>query len=483
MDGLDPDDWSELRSLGHRIVDDMLDHLSQQRNRPVWQKLPDRTRAELRAAPLPRHPRDPAFVYDDVRRQIAPFVTGNTHPRFMGWVHGGGTGVGMLAELLAAGLNANCGGRDHSGIEVERRVIAWAASMVGMPEGTSGVLVTGSSQANFIAVLVSRLAALGPSVRRHGLRSAPLTAYAATSVHGCMPRAFDMAGLGTDALRLIAVDTAHRLDLAQLAAAVERDRGAGNLPFLVVGSAGTVDCGAVDDLDAIADFCRRERLWFHVDGAFGALAAISERHRHKTRGIERADSLAFDFHKWAQTPYDAGCVLIRDPDLHLQTFAQSLAYLAPGERGLAGNAPWPCDLGPDLSRGFRALKIFMTLQTYGIDGLAGIVDRCCEVARHLADRVEREPMLELLAPVALNVVCFRVRDRDDRLQSDIVADLQETGIAAPSTTTINGIRAIRAAIVNHRTNEGDVDALIEAVLDRSSAPSPAGGSAPGPATL
>ena len=476
MDGLDPDDWSDLRSLGHRMVDDMIDHLRDLRNRPVWQKLPDDIRANFRNAPLPRGGRDPAALYDDARRTIVPYATGNTHPRFMGWVHGGGTPVGMLAELLTAGLNMNCGGRDHAGIEVERQVIRWAAAMVGMPAETSGLLVTGSSLANFIAVLVARQATLGPEVRRSGLGAARLTAYAARTAHGCIPRALDMAGLGTDALRSLPTDPDHRVDLNALDHAVQQDRAGGATPFLVVGNAGTVDCGAIDDLTALADYCTRENLWFHVDGAFAALAAVSDRHRHKLAGIERADSLAFDFHKWAQVPYDAGCVLIRDPALHIQTFAQSLAYLSHDERGLAGNPPWPCDLGPDLSRGFRALKVSMTLQAYGTEGLAAVVDRSCDVAQHLARRIEREPALELLAPVTLNIVCFRVRGGTDQLQSDLVADIQEAGIAAPSTTTINGVRAIRAAIVNHRTQNDDVDTMVDALLEARKAR----GSAPGP---
>ncbi len=476
MSGLDPQDWSELRSLGHRMVDDMIDHLSSQANRPVWQKLPDAVRAALREAPLPRQERDPASVYDDVRRDVFPYVTGNTHPRFMGWVHGGGTAVGMFADFLAAGLNANCGGRDHVGLELERQVIAWAAQIVGMPVETSGLLVTGSSIANLIAVLVARFAAIGPQVRQAGLGDARLTGYAAISAHGCVPRAFDMAGLGTDALRLIPIDATHRVDLEALASMVARDRADGCTPFFVAASAGTVDCGAIDDLAAVADFCATQNLWFHVDGAFGALAALSDRHRHKLTGIERADSLAFDFHKWAQVPYDAGCILVRDPNLHVHTFAQSLAYLAREDRGLAGNAPWPCDLGPDLSRGMRALKVAMTLQTYGTDRLAGVVDRSCAIAQHLAARIKAEPALELLAPVALNIVCFRVRALDDRGQIDLVADLQEAGLVAPSTTVINGVRAIRAAIVNHRTEEADVDVLIGAVLARS-APADVAGTA------
>ena len=468
MNGLDPEDWSELRSLGHRMVDDMIDHLSTLRDRPVWRKLPDDTRARLRDAPLPAAPTDPALVYEQMLRDVAPFVTGNTHPMFMGWVHGGGTAVGMLAELMAGALNANCGGRDHAGIELERRVIRWAATALGMPPTMSGLLVTGSSMANFTAVLAARRAALGPAVRHAGLQSARLTAYAPDTAHGCIPRAFDMAGLGTDALRSLPTDAAHRLDLGALDIAIARDRAEGRQPFLVIASAGTVDTGAIDDLAAIADVCERENLWFHVDGAFGALAALSERHRPKLQGMERADSLAFDFHKWAQVPYDAGCVLVRDPNHLPDTFAQSLAYLAREERGLAGNAPWPTDLGPDLSRGFRALKVGMTLQAFGTDALAAVVDRSCATARHLADRIEREPALELLAPVALNIVCFRVRphpgEDPDRLQSDLVADLQEAGLAAPSTTTLNARRAIRAAIVNHRTGPEDVDNLVDALL-------------------
>ena len=469
MNGLDPDDWSQLRSLGHRMVDDMIDHLQLLRNRPVWRKLPDATRARLRDAPLPAGPSDPERVYDEMLRDVAPHVTGNTHPMFMGWVHGGGTPVGMLAELLAGALNANCGGRDHAGIELERRVIRWAAEALSMPPDSTGLLVTGSSMANFIAVLAARRAALGPEIRRTGLASAPLTAYAAHTAHGCIPRAFDMAGLGTDALRPLPTTAAHQLDVGALARAVAADRASGHRPFLVVGTAGTVDVGAIDDLDAIADFCASERLWFHVDGAFGALAALSARHRPRLRGMERADSLAFDFHKWAQVPYDAGCILVADPQALPDTFAQSLAYLARDDRGLAGNAPWPTDLGPDLSRGFRALKVSMTLQTYGTDALARVVDTACDAARHLAARIEREPGLELLAPVTLNIVCFRVRplpgEDADRLQSDLVADLQEAGLAAPSTTTLAGTRAIRAAIVNHRTTRHDTDKLVDVLLD------------------
>jgi glutamate/tyrosine decarboxylase-like PLP-dependent enzyme len=385
----------------------------------------------------------------------------------MGWVNGGGTAAGILAELLVAVFNPNCGGRDHAAIEVERQVIRWAAEMAGFPESASGLLVTGSSMANMIALLVARRACLGEDVRQAGLSGARLTAYCSAAAHGCVARAMDMAGLGTDSLRLIPCDRAHRMDIAALREAIARDVAAGARPFLVVGTAGTVDTGAFDDLASIADVARAENLWFHVDGAFGATAAFSATRRGLLTGLDRADSLAFDFHKWAQVPYDAGCVLVRDRQAQLATFAQSLAYLETAERGIAGNPPWPRDLGPDLSRGFRALKIWMTLRAYGADGLGAVVDNCCAVAAHLAARIAREPALELLAPVPLNIVCFRVaRGAADlnQLNRDLVADVQEAGLAAPSTTTISGTLAIRAGIFNHRSRPEDADALMDAIL-------------------
>jgi glutamate/tyrosine decarboxylase-like PLP-dependent enzyme len=385
----------------------------------------------------------------------------------MGWVHGGGNAVGMLAELLAGGLNANLGGRDHAPIIVERQVIRWAAEMLGLPPETSGLLVTGTSMANMIAVLVARVAALGDGVRQAGLDGARLVAYTSADAHGCIPRAMDMTGLGTQALRAIACDADHRMDLAALVQAVKHDQAAGALPFLVVATAGTVDTGAVDDLARVARICRQFGLWFHVDGAFGALAALSPALRPLLLGIEHADSVAFDFHKWAQVPYDAGCILVRDPARHMAAFSQQSAYLRREDRGLAAGHPWPCDLGPDLSRGFRALKVWMTLRTYGADRLGETIEHCCAVAQALAERVDGEPALERLAPVALNIVCFRFRASRgnlDLLNADIVADLQESGIAAPSTTLIGGSLAIRAAIVNHRTRIADAQALVDAIL-------------------
>ncbi len=467
MKSLDPEDWTDLRALGHRMVDDMFDHLAGLRDGPVWRPMPTPDRQALRRS-LPRDPSSAEAVYQDFQQLVQPYVTGNLHPRFMGWVHGGGNPVGMLAELLAGAMNANLGGRDHAPIEIERQVIAWAAEMLDFPADASGVLVTGTSIANLIGVLVARSACLGPSVRRDGVGGSRLVAYTSAAAHGCLPRAMEMAGLGRDALRMIPCDPQGRMRLDLLAERVERDRMEGCLPFLLVGTAGTVDIGAVDNLFGLADIAADQDLWFHVDGAYGAIAALAPKLCPLLAGIERADSVAFDFHKWAQVPYDAGCIIVRDPARQLETFGAEAAYLRREERGLAGGGVWPCDLGPDLSRGFRALKVWMTLSAYGADRIGAIAQQTCDLAAALAHRIDREPALERLAPVALNIVCFRYIDAEgdlDRFNADIVADLQEAGIAAPSTTIVNGVLAIRAAIVNHRTDYGDIAILVDALLE------------------
>jgi glutamate/tyrosine decarboxylase-like PLP-dependent enzyme len=473
---LDPADWSEFRAQAHRMLDDMLGYIEEIRERAVWQPIPADLRARFQAH-APQHAEKLANVHAEFMRAILPYTQGNVHPGFMGWVNGGGTPVGMLAEMLAAGLNANLAGRDHIPVEVERQVTRWVAELFGFPENASGLFVTGTSMANLIAVLIARDAALGIDVRASGVAEAfkRLTAYTSTSVHSCVPKAMDIAGLGSDALRLIPADLRCHIDLAALAQAIQRDREAGLTPFLVVGTAGTVNAGAIDDLAGLAELCEREKLWFHVDGAFGALAKLAPDLAPKLNGMERADSVAFDFHKWGQAPYDAGFILVRDAEAHRRAFVAPAAYLQRAERGLAAGSPWPCDFGPDLSRGFRALKVWFTLKVYGVEALGASISRTCALARYLESRIAETPELELMAPVELNIVCFRYRpqgsdaedsnsERSNRINDEIVIRLQESGIVAPSTTRIRGRVAIRAAIVNHRTSRAEIDALVENAL-------------------
>jgi len=473
---LDPKDWSEFRAQAHRMLDDMLGYVEEIRERPVWQPIPDEVRAHFQSS-APRVSADLADVHAEFMHEVLPYAQGNVHPGFMGWVNGGGTPVGMLAEMLAAGLNANCGGRDHIPIEVEQQVTRWVAELFGFPEASSGLFVTGTSMANLIAVLIARDVALGTEVRAGGVAAAPkrLTAYTSTSVHSCVPKAMDIAGLGSDALRLIPTDGNCHIDLTALAEAIGRDREAGFTPFLVVGTAGTVNAGAIDDLAGLAELCQREKLWFHVDGAFGALAKLAPDLAPKLNGMERADSVAFDFHKWGQAPYDAGFILVRDAAAHKNAFVAPAAYLQRAERGLAAGSPWPCDFGPDLSRGFRALKVWFTLKVFGVEAIGASISRSCALARYLETRIAETPELELMAPVELNIVCFRYRSVDSKaevtnsdcsnqINDEIVIRLQESGIVAPSTTRIRGRLAIRAAIVNHRTSRTEIDALVENTL-------------------
>jgi aromatic-L-amino-acid decarboxylase len=466
---LDPEDWIGLRAQAHRMLDDMLEYMETMSEYPVWQAIPDEMRAHFRE-PLPAQPTPLAQVHAEFMRAILPFTARNAHPGFLGWVQGGGTAVGMLAEMLAAGLNANVGGRDQIPLEVENQVTRWVRTLFDFPPAASGLMVTGTSMANLLAVLIARDARLGPDVRRRGVAASEqkLTAYASVAVHGSIGRALDFAGLGSEALRLIAVDSRQRIDLAALEQAIRADRARGFTPFLIIGTAGTVDTGAIDDLDGMAEIGARDRLWFHVDGAYGALAMLAPALASKLKGIARADSLAFDFHKWGQVPYDAGFILVRDGERQQQAFASSCAYLMREQRGMSAGSPWPCDLGPDLSRGFRALKVWATLKVFGISAIGAVIQHSCELARYLESRILDSEELELMAPVELNIVCFRYRfDGDelaDQLNREIVIQLQESGAVAPSTTFIAGRLSIRAAVVNHRTSQTEINTLLTATL-------------------
>jgi aromatic-L-amino-acid/L-tryptophan decarboxylase len=451
------------------MLDDMLEYMETIREYPVWQAIPDEVRAHFRE-PLPAQPTPLAQVHAEFMRTILPFTARNAHPGFLGWVQGGGTAVGMLAEMLAAGLNANVGGRDQIPLEVENQVTRWMRTLFDFPPAASGLLVTGTSMANLLAVLIARDARLGQDVRQRGVASCAqkLTAYTSVAVHGSIGRALDFAGLGSGALRLIAVDNRQRIDLAALEQAICADRARGFTPFLLVGNAGTVDTGAIDDLDGMAEVGARCRLWFHIDGAYGALAMLAPELAPRLRGIERADSLAFDFHKWAQVPYDVGFILVRDGERQQQAFASSSAYLMREQRGMSAGSPWPCDLGPELSRGFRGLKTWTRLKVFGTNAIGAVIQHSCALARYLESRILDSIELELMAPVELNIVCFRYRfDQDDladQLNRQIVIQLQERGEVAPSATTIAGRLSIRAAVVNHRTTQTEMDTLLAATL-------------------
>lgn len=468
---LDPENWEALRALGHRMVDDMLKFLETVRERPVWQPIPDEVKAQLKQ-PIPHEGQGQEAVYEEFLRDILPYPMGNIHPRFWGWVIGTGTPFGMLAEMLAAGMNPNVGGAEHIANYVEQQVIDWCKEMLHYPAEASGILVSGGSMANLVGLTVARNTSAGFDVRKQGVQGDTpyLTVYGSREMHSSIQRGIEMLGLGSDALRLIPVNAEFQIDIMALEKAIAADKAAGYKPLCIVGNAGTVNTGAFDDLNALADICERENIWFHVDGAFGALAALSPQLRSYTTGMERANSLAFDMHKWLYVPYEAACTLVRHRAAHYQAFTLTPEYLKHAERGAASGEIWFSDYGIQLSRGFRALKIWMSIKEHGIDKYAQLIQQNVDQARYLAALVDAAPELERIAPTPLNIVCFRYKadgledETLNGLNEELLIRLQERGIATPSYTKLNGIYAIRAAITNHRSRRDDFDLLVREVI-------------------
>ena len=484
-ESLDPADWEAARALGHRMVDDMLDYLRDVRERPVWQHLPPEV-AERLHGPVPRSPTAAETVYEEFRERVLPYGIGNIHPRLWGWVFGTGTVTGALAGLLADTMDSNGAGLSfHSAAHVEHQVVDWCKELLGFPATAGGVLSSGCSGSNLIGLAVARNVKAPGDARREGLHSAGghMVLYASDEIHSSIQKAVELLGLGAHALRRVTTNDRYQIDLASLRDAIARDRAEGYLPFCVVGAAGTTNTGSVDDLEALADICRDEGLWFHVDGAFGAWAALAPRYRHLLAGMERADSLACDMHKWMYLPYAIGVVLVRSEEQHRSTFSLTPAYLAHGEgdRGMTGaDLSWLSDYTFELSTGFRSLRAWMCLREYGAEKLGRVIQQNIDQAQYLAGRVTSTPQLELVAPAMLNVVNFRFVQGTaggsapdaaalqaaalDQLNKQIVVELQEQGIAAPSGTTLSGRYAIHVANTNHRTRLEDFDVLVREVV-------------------
>lgn len=484
LPSLDPADWGAFRRTAHDLLDNLIDGMVGRSGQPVWRPLPDAVRAAL-AAPPGRDGEGAAAAVRRLTEQVMPYGGGNTHPRFWGWVQGGGTAGGMLAEMATAALNANCGGRDHVGVHLELAVMDWVRGWFGFPAGAGGLLTDGTSVANLLGLAAARhqhLTRAGRDVRADGVGGLPLVGYASAEAHSCVPKAFETLGLGHKALRRVPVDGDFRLDLGALRAAIAADRAAGLIPFCVIGTAGTVNSGAIDPLADLADVAAAEGLWFHVDGAFAAPLVLSQLYAPRLAGLERADSIAFDFHKWLHAPYGAGCLLVRDLEGLRAAFSMRPGYLKPG-LALAGGALWPCDLGIELSREFRALKIWFSLRELGLDRLVAAMENNCRQAAWLGAALARQPRIHLTAPVNLQIVCCRLTPPGpggavldeaavDAYNAACVADLQLRGIAAPSTCEINARTSIRVCITNHRTRDSDLVVLVDTLARYARHPPP-----------
>lgn len=456
--GLDPQDWDAFRTEALKLIDAGILRMRAAGDYP-WQPVPGEVRDGYRIGQ--------GVSADRVIDDVLPFHGGNPHPRFWGWVQGTGLATDMLAGIAGAVVNANVGGRDHGAVYMERAVIDWTRREMGMPEDTSGVFVTGTSQATVLAFAAAR-ARVVPDVRKSGQGGVRLTAYAAQGVHNASTKAMELLGIGSDNLRYVPLSDG-RMDLTALRRMLAQDRAAGARPFAVIGTAGSVDLGLYDDLNGLADLAGDEDLWFHVDGAYGAWARLADAPWcDLTNGMERADSIALDFHKWMFVGYDCGLVLMRDEAAQRAAFAARPAYLKGADRGLAGGDPWYCDYGIDLSRGNRALKVWYALETFGRDAFAAAITDNCRMARLMADEVRARPGMRLGAEPVSAICVFSANTNLDpqaqsALNSSIAAALQESGEAVFSTTDVGGITMLRAAITNHRTRADDVTEAIAAV--------------------
>ena len=462
---LDPE---EIRRLGRLAADCVAEHRARLTERPVFGKVgADAATFDI---PLPEIGRPADEIVAFVREHVMPRPMGNSHPRFFGFINASADPLGIVADYLASAMNPNCWGGDHAAIHVENRVVRWLCELMGLPGTAQGILASGGSMANFIALAAARRAAAPGNVREDGLAGgAPLVVYASDQVHSCVDKAVDLLGIGTGNLRKLPSDDAFRLPLDALAGAVAEDRARGLRPAVVVGTAGTVNTGAVDPLDALADFCARERLWFHVDGAYGAMARIAAPLAPLFRGIERADSLAADPHKWLYVPYEAGATLVRDGERLADAFRKFPEYLASDPESPFPGPAWFAERGPELSRGFKALKVFMGMLRHGRAGYAAAIERDVALARFLSDEVDRRPGLERLAPTTLSIVNFRYApggvapERVDAINRRIVNRLVGSGSFFLAPTILKGRVSLRVCIVNFRTAEDDLRFLLDEV--------------------
>ena len=467
--GLDPEDWDALASLGHRMVEDVVRYHRGVRDRPAWQAPQEADVAAMNGA-LPEHGIGEAAAYAAFAEHIMPYPYGNIHPRHWGWVNGTGTTLGAFAEMLAAAMNSNCWGGNHSAILVELRVLDWLRTALGLPLLESGLLVSGGSEANLVGLSAARDAATGAPGAGLQRRERPLVLYCSAETHNSVNKSVSLLGIGVDHLRAVPVDAELRMDVAVLRRMIAEDRANGFDPFCVVATVGTVNTGSIDPIDAIADVCSSEQLWLHVDGAFGAVAALSPALRPLLRGMERADSVAFDLHKWLHIPIEAAAIFVRTRADHARPFTSVAKYLAAQDRGIPNGHVFS-DLGPQLTRGFRAAKAWLSFMAHGMDRYRDLVEQNVQQARYLGRLVDATADLQLLAPVALNVVAFRfVGDGvpDERLNAvniELLMRLQESGIAAPSGTVLNGAFCIRCAITNHRSSKSDFDVLVKSMRE------------------
>jgi aromatic-L-amino-acid/L-tryptophan decarboxylase len=461
-----------FRSAGHALVDGVADYLAEVPSQPVWRPLPDELRRRLLEMPLPEEGVSLDELGETALRDVLPYAMGNGHPAFFGWVNPPPAPAGIAASLAAAAMNPSVVSGDHADVHLERAVVRWLAELVGYPHPPGGGLLTsGASAATIVCLAGARsraLATAGYDVRRDGLAGAPpLISYLPGETHSCVPRALALLGLGSESIREVPLEDG-RLDVDGLRAAIAEDRERGALPALLVGSAGTVNTGAIDPLEAFAELAIEEGLWFHVDGAYGAFGVLDPAISERYRGMERADSLTLDPHKWLGVPVDAGCALVQRPDDLRDAFSLIPPYLRQGAGADIGTF---AEYGLEQTRPFRALKTWATIASRGRAGIAAQVARANELARELASMVESEPELELAAAPQTSIVAFRARpegcppDELEELNRTLPQAVQARGRAFVTGTIFAGRETLRACILHPQTRSEHLRMLVEDVLE------------------
>ena len=466
---LDPKDWDKIRALGHRMVDDMMTCLQDIKSQPS--SLPTKEDINGICTPLTQEGEGEEKVYEIFLKHILPSSLVNVRPRFWGLVAGTGSAYGMLTEMLASGTNCAPETILASGY-VHQQVVDWIKEMLDYPADAGGVIVGGGSEANFIGLAVARNAKAKVDMKKKGVQglSREMTLYCSEETHHCLERSVELLGLGNDALRWIPTDDC-RIKIESLKQAIENDRKENKDPFCVIGNAGTVNSGAFDDFNTIADLCNKEKLWFHVDGAFGAWVKISETHRSLADGIERADSLAVDLHKWMYMPYGIGCTLVKDKIAHYSTFVygHEAEYLKTGLKLIDETIMNPHNLALPLSRSFPSLKAYMLLRAYGKEKYCQLIQQNIDQINYLAELIKKEPNMEITASVASNIVCFQYKTKEltepelEKLNRMILDHLWKTNFWIITDTTIKGRYMLRACCVNHRSQRQDFDFLVKEI--------------------
>jgi glutamate/tyrosine decarboxylase-like PLP-dependent enzyme len=467
-----PWEWSaeDIKRVGYEVVDLIADHLTGLPDRPVFQTVPADLQTAFLNEPPPERGTDPADVLAAFKRTIEPYPFGNGHPRFFGWVNPPPAVMGIFGDALAAAMNPSCAGGNHAAIYVETQVVNWFKHIVSFPSESVGLLVSGGSMASLNALAVARHVKAGFDLRAKGLQHRParLTVYKTREGHSCIQKAVELLGLGSDQLRIVEHDAGLRMRPDSLDDLITADLAAGQTPMAVVASAGTVNTGAVDPLEDVAEICRQRDVWLHVDGAYGAPAVLTARYRDRLQGLARCDSLALDPHKWLYVPVEAGLVLIRHADAMRASFSLVPPYLRTmGGTSGVGGPPWFSEYGFQQTRGFRALKVWMALKHLGLSGYREAIDHDLTMAGRLADAVQKTPALELLEPQNLSIVCFRFAPPERRhdpaalnaVNHALLERLQLGGRAFVSSTVIDDTFWLRACIINYRTKEEDVDML------------------------